>query len=264
MMAAELSVHGRLMDDADLLPLESYWIWIVVTVLIDVFRHPSRDCSDYGRDTRPSVGHLGGQRTNAGTPGSTAARRRDTIGGEPTEGEGKMTETAVPTTRPPRRSTRGSPTSRGAERGRRRGRGRAVRGRRASGATSSRSPGTSRPSRARRASGDMLDADARRTCGRAASHTTERADRGRRRHRRRGSRSRPRSGRGIGHLRLRDGKAWTLLTTLYELKGHEEPHGPGPARWASSTAPTASRETWLERARAGGRRARLRRRSPTW
>src|SRR6266446_9601951 len=30
-------------------------------------------------------------------------------------------------------------------------------------------------------------------------------------------------GRGLGHLRLRDGKAWTLLTTLNELKGHEEP-----------------------------------------
>src|SRR2546430_10553655 len=30
------------------------------------------------------------------------------------------------------------------------------------------------------------------------------------------------AGRGIGHLRLRDGKAWTLLTTLNDLKGHEE------------------------------------------
>jgi putative flavoprotein involved in K+ transport len=29
-------------------------------------------------------------------------------------------------------------------------------------------------------------------------------------------------GRGIGHLRLREGKAWTLLTTLQELKGFEE------------------------------------------
>src|SRR5215204_4734546 len=29
-------------------------------------------------------------------------------------------------------------------------------------------------------------------------------------------------GRGSGLLRLRDGKAWTLLTTLHELKGHEE------------------------------------------
>src|SRR6185503_17070029 len=32
-------------------------------------------------------------------------------------------------------------------------------------------------------------------------------------------------GRGSGHLRLRDGKAWTLLTTLAELKGHEERKG---------------------------------------
>ena len=45
------------------------------------------------------------------------------------------------------------------------------------------------------------------------------------------------TGRGRGHLRLRDGKAWTLLTTLYELKGHEEPAGPA-ARWAPSTART--------------------------
>ncbi|MCD2187722.1 NAD(P)/FAD-dependent oxidoreductase [Actinomycetospora soli] len=29
-------------------------------------------------------------------------------------------------------------------------------------------------------------------------------------------------GRGTGHVRLKDGKAWTLLTTLDELKGHEE------------------------------------------
>jgi len=35
-----------------------------------------------------------------------------------------------------------------------------------------------------------------------------------------------RLGRGIGQLRLREGTAWTLLTTLRELKGHEEPRGP--------------------------------------
>jgi len=29
-------------------------------------------------------------------------------------------------------------------------------------------------------------------------------------------------GRGVGHLRMRNGKAWTLLTTLQELKGFEE------------------------------------------
>ena len=37
------------------------------------------------------------------------------------------------------------------------------------------------------------------------------------------------AGRGNGLLRLRDGKAWTLLTALYELKGHEEPRGHAPA-----------------------------------
>jgi putative flavoprotein involved in K+ transport len=31
--------------------------------------------------------------------------------------------------------------------------------------------------------------------------------------------------RGYGLLRLRDGLIWTLLTTMVELKGHEEPHG---------------------------------------
>ncbi|HSP38389.1 MAG TPA: hypothetical protein VLR26_11610 [Frankiaceae bacterium] len=31
------------------------------------------------------------------------------------------------------------------------------------------------------------------------------------------------TGRGSGHLRLKEGKAWTLLTTLDELKGFEEP-----------------------------------------
>ncbi|MGB3232022.1 MAG: NAD(P)/FAD-dependent oxidoreductase [Mycobacterium sp.] len=38
------------------------------------------------------------------------------------------------------------------------------------------------------------------------------------------------AGRGVGHLRLRGDagtdKAWTLLTALQELKGHEEPKGP--------------------------------------
>ena len=40
-------------------------------------------------------------------------------------------------------------------------------------------------------------------------------------------------GRGRGLLRLSrrtaSAKAWTFLTTLYELKGHEEPRGPAPA-----------------------------------
>ena len=46
-------------------------------------------------------------------------------------------------------------------------------------------------------------------------------------------------GRGSGILRLIDGKAWTLLTTLDELQGFEEPKGPGRPR-ASSTAPIAT------------------------
>ena len=33
------------------------------------------------------------------------------------------------------------------------------------------------------------------------------------------------AGRGTGHVRLKDGKAWTLLTTLDELRGHEENKG---------------------------------------
>jgi putative flavoprotein involved in K+ transport len=53
-------------------------------------------------------------------------------------------------------------------------------------------------------------------------------------------------GRGRGHLRLRDGSAWTLLTTLYELKGHEEPHGPQRPMGAEHGV-DRERRTWLER-----------------
>jgi len=52
-------------------------------------------------------------------------------------------------------------------------------------------------------------------------------------------------GRGLGHLRLKDGRAWTLLTTLAELKGHEEPAGPGRPMGAEHGA-NPDRETWLE------------------
>jgi putative flavoprotein involved in K+ transport len=54
------------------------------------------------------------------------------------------------------------------------------------------------------------------------------------------------AGRGSGHLRLRDGKAWTLLTTLYELKGHEEPKGPGRPMGAEHGA-ERDRLSWLEK-----------------
>jgi putative flavoprotein involved in K+ transport len=53
-------------------------------------------------------------------------------------------------------------------------------------------------------------------------------------------------GRGRGHLRLREGRAWTLLTTLYELKGHEEPRGPQRPMGAEHGV-DRDRTTWLER-----------------
>ncbi len=57
-------------------------------------------------------------------------------------------------------------------------------------------------------------------------------------------------GRGKGHLRLRDGgdgelKAWTLLTTLYELRGHEEPAFGRRPKGAEHGA-NRSRQSWLE------------------
>src|SRR3954449_6309598 len=53
------------------------------------------------------------------------------------------------------------------------------------------------------------------------------------------------TGRGNGLVRLKDGKAWTLLTALYELKGHEEPKGPGRRKGVEHGA-ARDRETWLE------------------
>lgn len=53
-------------------------------------------------------------------------------------------------------------------------------------------------------------------------------------------------GRGRGHVRLRDGKAFTLLTTLVELKGHEEPKGPSRAMGVEHGAET-NRRNWLEK-----------------
>ncbi len=53
------------------------------------------------------------------------------------------------------------------------------------------------------------------------------------------------TGRGNGLLRLRDGKAWTLLTALTELKGYEEPKGPGRRKGVEHGA-SKERETWLE------------------
>ncbi len=53
-------------------------------------------------------------------------------------------------------------------------------------------------------------------------------------------------GRGIGHLRLRDGRAWTLLTTLQELKGFEEKAG-RTREWGVEHGVLAERRSWLER-----------------
>ena len=53
-------------------------------------------------------------------------------------------------------------------------------------------------------------------------------------------------GRGKGLLRLKDDLAWTFLTTLYELKGHEEPRGDGRPMGAEHGA-SKDRLTWLER-----------------
>jgi putative flavoprotein involved in K+ transport len=52
-------------------------------------------------------------------------------------------------------------------------------------------------------------------------------------------------GRGTGHVRLREGKAWTLLTTLDELTGHEENRGTNRPMGAEHGA-NPDRETWLE------------------
>jgi putative flavoprotein involved in K+ transport len=57
-------------------------------------------------------------------------------------------------------------------------------------------------------------------------------------------------GRGRGLLRLVEengtAKAWTFLTTLYELKGHEEPRGTARPKGAEHGA-NKERLTWLER-----------------
>ncbi|UGT55394.1 flavin-containing monooxygenase [Nocardia asteroides] len=52
-------------------------------------------------------------------------------------------------------------------------------------------------------------------------------------------------GRGVGHLRLTDEGAWTLLTTLQELKGHEEGKGPRRPRGVRHGA-DRDRVTWSE------------------
>lgn len=52
--------------------------------------------------------------------------------------------------------------------------------------------------------------------------------------------------RGKGHVRLKDGKCWTLLTTMAELKGFEEKKGERRDKGVEHGA-FRGRETWLER-----------------
>jgi len=51
--------------------------------------------------------------------------------------------------------------------------------------------------------------------------------------------------RGRGRVRLKNGKAWILLTTMVELKGHEEKNGPRRIKGAVHGV-HKHRETWLE------------------
>ncbi len=51
--------------------------------------------------------------------------------------------------------------------------------------------------------------------------------------------------RGKGHLRLKDGKGFTILTTMTELKGHEEPRGPARDKGIVHGA-RKNRRTWTE------------------
>ena len=51
--------------------------------------------------------------------------------------------------------------------------------------------------------------------------------------------------RGKGHIRLKGDKCWTLLTTMVELKGHEEKKGPTREQGVEHGA-YRDRKTWLE------------------
>ena len=55
-------------------------------------------------------------------------------------------------------------------------------------------------------------------------------------------------GRGVGHLRLKGDQAWTLLTTLQELKGHEERKGPSRVLGAVHGTDQDTR-SWAEKRR---------------
>ena len=53
------------------------------------------------------------------------------------------------------------------------------------------------------------------------------------------------AGRGHGHIRIREGQIWTLLTTLKELKGAEERRGPTRPKGVAHGA-FQDRKTWAE------------------
>ncbi len=53
------------------------------------------------------------------------------------------------------------------------------------------------------------------------------------------------TGRGFGHLRLKNGRCWTLLTTLRELKGHEEKAGETRPKGVEHGV-HPGRRSWLE------------------
>ena len=55
--------------------------------------------------------------------------------------------------------------------------------------------------------------------------------------------------RGYGHIRLKDGLIWTLLTTMSELKGHEEPKGIRRPMGAEH-GHDRNRRTWKEKREA--------------
>lgn len=55
-----------------------------------------------------------------------------------------------------------------------------------------------------------------------------------------------RHARGLGHLRIRDGRIWTLLTTIQELKGFEEALGLRRPMGAEHGI-RRGRQTWLDR-----------------
>ncbi|MCC8430003.1 NAD(P)/FAD-dependent oxidoreductase [Reyranella aquatilis] len=59
-------------------------------------------------------------------------------------------------------------------------------------------------------------------------------------------------GRGRGHVRLKDGKAWTLFTALLELKGFEEKKGPTREHGTQHGA-FRDRVTWTDRRNADAR-----------